>query len=322
MHSAESVRRTKNRDGLWRILLLVLGLATALGLSLESWLSLQGRSLCRTTACEVVGHYVRIGEPLLVAGGALFFWIFFLGCFLAGRYPRYLVFLPPGLLFAALSFDGAIIGFQLFTIGQKCILCLTVASLLFCAATLLSLGYRRIFLLFFVIAWLGGFLGSSVLSIPEPRDAYSKMAVLEKAAVTQQAEKTIHTLVFSLHCPHCREVVEQLARKDVSGTVWRLAVVDEDAESLNGLAGIFPALSSSSNPFQVLARLEQDLVAGRESGEGGGDIRRLRIAAAKARTFIANLNLSSVPVLLVETKAEKRVFRGAEAILHYLDTLP
>jgi hypothetical protein len=48
---------------------LVITVIGAVVLSYESYLSIDGQSICDTPSCEIVGSYIRFGDQVLVVAG-------------------------------------------------------------------------------------------------------------------------------------------------------------------------------------------------------------------------------------------------------------
>lgn len=58
-------------------------------LSGEVWMqAVRHTSLCTTSACDVVGEYIRFGEGNLIKMGAAFFWFLWGLVFFGGRYDK------------------------------------------------------------------------------------------------------------------------------------------------------------------------------------------------------------------------------------------
>lgn len=294
-------------------------LFSALTLSVESYLNLQGSSFCKTASCEVVGNYLTLPESFLVASGAIFFWCLTLLLFFAGRYPKHLGNLPLFFFIPALAFDGTLIGFQYFTIQEKCSLCLAVAA----ALLLVSVSYcaaRSSFtlLLCCLLAWGGGFAANSIIKMPEPGKAHSRMILHEtRTASVEDSQVTSYTLIFSMECAHCLDVVEYLADQTLPPAIWALAAIDQDQPSVNKLAAFHKQAANAANPFVALQAIKQDDAS--EYPFFTGTIRKNNGAA---RSFLSNIGINNIPVLLIESPdREKRLLIGSEKIINYFDDL-
>lgn len=292
----------------------LLSLATAVGLSLESYLALQGKSLCRTQACEVVGTYLRIDESLLVLGGVLFFWALFITLFFSSRYPKYLKFFPTLLLLPAVAFDGAIIGYQIFTIQQKCYLCLAVATSLILIATLyFFLQDKHILFMSILFIWISSFLANSLIEMPEPTLARSQMIFFQQDFSKRNTSENVpeFTFIFSMNCPHCHEVISYLSDNKPKVSKWKFAITDQDNESLRKLSAFIDESKASDNPFRLLKNAIPIVQ--------GSSISDLKYKSKKTITFLANMEFNSIPLLIVkESETEEKLLLGSPAILEYL----
>ncbi len=123
-----------------KLLFLGVLLFFAMGLSLEVLLQVvYASSLCTTTSCQVVGEYVKFGELALIKAGAAFFWLLWLLLFFAHRYDKkWLWGSITLLLFGALAFDGALLGFQFVGLKENCLICIGVGLALFTSLFMLA----------------------------------------------------------------------------------------------------------------------------------------------------------------------------------------
>lgn len=288
----------------------------ALGLSTESILSLLGKSLCRTTACEIVGRYLVFGEPLLITAGALLFWSLTLLLFFNYRYPERFSRLPFLVLAGAMSFDGSLIGFQFFTIGQKCQFCITVAGFLFLVSLLFCLARRKIFLFtFLLLAWLGGFASHGIIEMPEPGGAAKLMTFYTKRSTTVPPDQAVvKTLIFSMECPHCLQVIDRLATMDTNASTWRFASVDRDKNALMKISSFINQAPQTNNPFQLLKEIK-------EGQTTQTSIRNdLYKRSKKALSFLSNMNINGIPTLIIKkSEDERQILTGSEAIIKHIE---
>jgi len=288
----------------------------ALFLSLESYFSINGSSLCSTEACGVVGSYLKINEAILVAGGAGFFWLLTLVLFFAGRYPI-LRYLPLFLLAPALAFDSGLIGFQVFSIGRFCLLCFLVAALLLIVAGLYCLATRiSLILITLVLVWSGGFGVHAVLTMPLPKAAFANMVFFAHQATIapeRQANDKL-TLIISMHCPHCLDVVDYLAHHPPNGYTLMLASVDQDQEALQQLETFLQRMATSANPYQLLTEIKK--------GDSIGNLAvraSLPLQTKNSLNFLSNLGIISIPALWIENSPiDKRIITGSENIIDFL----
>ncbi len=295
---------------------VAVSLIGAIFLSVESFFLINGKSFCTTEACGIVGRYLKINEPFLVAGGAAFFWLFALVLFFAGRYPR-LRYLPVFLLAPALVFDSGLIGFQVFSIGQFCLLCFLVAALLLIVAVLSCLAIRvPLILTILFLVWGGGFGVHALLTMPLPKAASANMVFFAHQANVAPESKTNDklTLIISMHCPHCLDVVDYLAHHPPNGYTLMLASVDQDQEALEQLESFLQRMPASTNPYQLLTEIKE-----------GGRISNLKVRSSlpnqtkNSLNFLSNLGIITIPALWIENSpSDKRIITGSENIINFL----
>jgi len=293
---------------------------TALGLLVELILVQQGKSLCQSSACEIVGRYIRFGEPILLAIGAGGFLILTGFVFFAGRYgERPLVRVLPVLtLTSAAAFDGALLGFQFVTLRQHCQLCISVALALATIALLHS-GSLRKWAIFFsaITVWMAGFMASAILIMPDVTAAHSGMEFYGRAAAKEFPAAPTATLIFSMECPHCQEILAYLAKKNPKNISWKLASVDQSVSSISELEYFRKHSSTSDNPFQLILDATQKVT--KSIVPSGSNIPEL---TRQARIFLANNGIHAIPVLVVqETKDRMSLRVGLSEIIAFIDSL-
>ena len=298
--------------------LVIAGIFSLLGaitLSVESWLTTRGLSLCTTTGCEVVGNYIRFGEPVLIALGAGFFWLLSLVFFFTYRYPQPLRSVPLLFLYPALAFGGALIGLQYFTINQKCILCYCVASVVVLITLIYLIRWKnKTLLMCALLIWAGGFTAGGIIEMPEPVDAYNTMIFYQKQPEQITSKQTPKiTLIMSMNCTHCFHVIEYLAGQNTSGIIWRLASIDQDKASLQRLSSFLEQAPHTNKPFALLKEIET-----KPAPEATKIPKALRVNTKKARTFLANIDTHSIPLLFVESSADKKIINGSQHIINFL----
>lgn len=296
---------------------LILTLAGAILLSLESQLAMQGKSLCKTRGCEIVGQYLRLGEPFLIAGGAAFLWLLALMFFFAIRYPRRLISLPLFALMPALAFDGALIGFQVFTIEQTCLICFGVAALLVVITLLYSISRKNLYIIIVgVLIWTGGFTANSIMIMPKPSGAYHAMSIVRQQAVDQSIPaRATMTMVFSVDCPACLDVVSYLADNPIPEVNWHFASVDRSPESLRRLGYFLALAENSANIFKALEQSKTKTVPDQIKFNPAA----IKKHNEKTLSFLANMGINTVPVLIIEhSDSRKEIISGREEIIQTL----
>lgn len=285
-------------------------------LSAEVWMqAVRHTSFCTTSACDVVGEYVRFGEGNLIKMGAAFFWFMWGLVFFGGRYDKKWIWgLASLLLFGALAFDGAILGFQFMGLKEKCLLCIIVGVTLFVGLCLFS-WVRRSLLTFFLglAVWSGGFVANSVLdlNVVPPAIVHTAFSTWETAPDNMPQ----HVLFFSLHCDHCSKILANLSinAQTLPGK-WHLASTDNKEDDLYRLATVLASNATKENLFLEVLRVESmdkiDPVPVPED---------LRQTVRTARAYFKMKGYSGVPILVVmERPGWEMVLRGEGNITEYL----
>jgi len=312
-----SIHLRKIPGPVW-IALHVILIGVFFSLCLEAAFKLAGgEGLCRTEGCEVAGTFVRGGEVVLVIAGAAYFLILWLLLFIGQRLPRvwrlWQVFMLA--LFAGLAFDGAILGFQFYGIGQKCALCLVVGASMFTVLLLYGLGRRNLALVVFGAAvWAGSFSGMAMMNfVPRtpPLDQCYFYSVNE-----DMPEYPEYYFLFSVNCNHCREVLKHFAINNPLNIKLRLVVVDTREEELAVIARFLQDPDTDKNPFATLFNLEM----AKEKQEIRADVGDgLKQTARNALAYFLNCGFDNVPILLVrESEYKTTMLTGSVEILEYM----
>ncbi len=291
-------------------------LAASAVLLTELFLVRNGKSLCPTTSCEIVARYIRFGEPVLLAIGACFFLALGGAVFFAGRYKdnKWLPVLPILLLIGASSFDGALIGFQLTTIGRKCVICLGVAATLAVLSGLYAASLRRWGVAFLCItAWIAGFIANASIIMPDITSASSGMVFYERPGANNIKQALTATFVFSLECSHCKDVLEYLAEKNPSDMKWRFVITDQKKKTIAKLGHFYNYAAQADNPFQLFLDSKD-----KTSKLEGAILNKFPDLTRQARVFLANNGIKGVPLLVVDTGNTTTFYKGAPSILEYL----
>ena len=295
-------------------------LLAATGLAIELFLISHGKSLCQTSACEIVAKYVRFGEATLLAAGTCFFLLLAGAVFFCRRYfnnPLIAKF-PLLLLVGSAAFDGALIGFQFVTLGQKCAICLMVAATLISVGILYSASLRKWSIaLLCISAWVAGFIANSVLIMPDVTVTNSGMVFYERDAAEKIKNPATATLIFSLNCPHCKDVLKLLAEKNPNDMKWRFAIVDGDKDIITKLGLFYDNAADSDNPFKLLLETkDKDIPLPPKILDKFPDLTR------QARIFLSNIGITGIPVLVIDITPDKKIIlTGTKEITNYLATL-
>jgi len=296
------------------LLLAVLG---AIVLSLESYLTLYGKSLCKTDGCQIVSNYISISEPLLITFGAVFFWILSALFFFSNRNPDKLQPFVIVLLLLTLAFDGTLIGFQVFTIQQTCVICFATATVLILIALFYFIQQRLYTLLLCsIFIWLGTFGANSILVMPAPQGAYYNMSFVSLAGTDNPVnDHPQMTLIMSMSCPHCLEVIKFLSKNYPLSQTLRLATTDTDPQTLGKIESFLQQAPQSHNPFKLLKEIKESSTIEVKPARKG-----LEAKAKNSLNFLSNIGSTSIPVLISEqTNNEKRIIIGSSEIISFLE---
>ena len=285
-------------------------------LSAEVWMqAIRHTSFCTTSACDVVGEYVRFGEGNLIKMGATFFWFLWGLAFFGGRYDKKWIWgLATILFFGALAFDGAILGFQFMGLKEKCLLCVAVGAILFVGLCLFSWVRRSLLTVFLGVAvWCGGFTANAVLDLNVIPPAITDTAFSTWETAPDNAPQ--HVLFFSLHCDHCSKILANLSvnAQTLPGK-WHLACTDNKEDDLFRLATVQSSNATRENLFLEVLRVESldkiDPVPITDD---------LRQKVRTARAYFKMKGFQGIPVLVVmERPGWEMVLRGEGNITEYL----
>ena len=299
-----------------RHLLLAFLFLSASFLSAEVWMqAIRHTSFCTTSSCDVVGEYVRFGEGNLIKMGAAFFWFLWGLVFFGGRYDKKWIWGSASLLlFGALAFDGAILGFQFMGLKEKCVLCMAVGAMLCVSLGLYSWGRRTILtFLLGVAVWAGGFTANAVLDLNVTPPAIVDTAFATWETSPDNAPQ--HVLFFSLHCDHCSKILANLSinAQTLPGK-WRLACTDNKEEDFYRLATVLSTPGGKENLFLETLRVESlDKI---DPVPVSDDLRQ---TVRTARAYFKMKGFQGIPVLVVmERPGWEMVLRGENNITEYL----
>ena len=121
------------------------------------------------------------------------------------------------------------------------------------------------------------------------------------------------TLIISMNCPHCLQVISFLADNYPMDIDIRLAAIDSDKESLSAITFFLQQEKNAANPFQLLKKIKEDHLQKHISIRKG-----LRKQTTDGFNYIANLGITGIPVLVAELKHnEKKIFIGTDKIIPF-----
>ena len=287
-----------------------------IGLGLDIYLRVStGGSICPTEACAIVGDYVKISELNLVALGLTFFALFWGVYFFASRYDKKWLWSGALLLIlGALAFDGAILGFQYFTIQQECHLCFGVGAALLLVLLLFAMVRKDVIVLMLgICVWLGGAAGGSILNIPDRAPQLEQLRGITWSG-PEAGQWPRFYYFFSLHCPHCTTVLVNLAQNEPRDYNWTLLPLDTSPGDLRKIARAMETDMQEKNIFQEIVRLEQSRVP--------PDVEvpeNLTGKIEQVRAYFRGNRFSGVPLMIVDERPGRRlILTGGSDILGYL----
>ena len=294
--------------------------AAALALTTDAVLHFsQGSGLCQTQACQAVGEYVRFGEFVLLLAGAGFFWLVWLLVSLGTRLNRPFIWHLLALsLFAALAFDGGLLGYQFMGLHMQCALCVGVGVAL--AVNLLALAWVRqawMILLIGLVVWGGGFAANSVLNIAPRAPKLATTAFADQPAKASAQSKNAQLdcyFYFSMNCGHCTEVLINLAMNKPDSVNWHMCSIDRSSQNLRKLTWIKEQVDQGGDLFVNILRAKKakDLQSEKVGQEVQQSVRR-------ARDFFTHRSFRGVPLLIVRQGVSKEmVLTGTGSIAQFL----
>lgn len=238
-----------------------------------------GSSLCPDAGCKVVESLTLISPLYLNILGFIFFQVVFWLLHHLKSTSRYDSNLIGLVLLLGLTFDSALLGFQIFVVHSLCSYCLLI--LVFVIILNILYGIRQTAAGFGILSAV--VLSFSIMALL-PMGAGSKMYSLKNASYGLKScaspTKEIF-LMFSSDCPHCQKVIESL--NNCNSCDLYLNPID-NISSLN-ISGL--ELNKSFSP----------------------EINRI---------IFAVLGIDSIPVLVVKDEESYRFVRGEEKILNFI----
>lgn len=177
-------------------LFLFLSLTGLILTSVEFFYSLQGKSLCPTDGCLIVGSFAKDDKVLYLLG--MIFFGSIIALFLFKKYFSHANLLIDMLLILGMAVEGYLVGFQVFVVQNYCLFCLIVAGIIFSLALMrivlkknivVPVGFA-VFVLIFASVW---FINPGLKSIPDSQ----------------------YVLIYSENCPHCHKVIDFCKEKNI-----------------------------------------------------------------------------------------------------------
>ncbi len=292
------------------LILAVLGLGADMALKMTT-----GGGICPTESCEIVGDYIRISELGLVSLGLVFFILLWGVYFFASRYDKKPLWTGVLLLIlGALAFDGAILGFQFFSIKEQCHLCIGVGAALLLVLLLFALNRRKAGILILGLGvWIGGGVAGAMISIPDRAPLLERMSGITWSG-QQASEWPRFYYFFSLHCPHCTDVLVNLAVNEPKDYSWTLFPLDTSPADLKKIAWVMDLNARDYNIFYEIVRLEQSRQVP-EIEVPEDLVQQIHMI----RSYFRANGFSGVPLMIVDESSSRRlILTGGSTILDYL----
>jgi len=241
---------------------------------------LQGNILCLNDGCEIVEKMTTVPPIAFNVVGSLFFMSVFLALWQGARGVKGWLNLARILLLAGMAVEGVLIGFQYYVAQVFCSYCLTVFAIILLLNLLM--GWRQLFGgLAVIVSVLLAF--ASLQFVPRLQAGEFALEGGVYGRLEKAGSSTGHHLFFSSSCPHCEDVIATIDNDFVCTLDFN--PVDELRESPLASLAVRPGYSPELN-----------------------------------RTFLKNLDVSEIPVLVVKSPEEVRVLKGKLAIGAYFDS--
>lgn len=291
--------------------------AAVAGLGLDVYLKTSsGASICPTQACSIVSDYVRISDQLLVSAGLVFFALLWGVFFFASRYDRkWMWTICSMLIFGALAFDGGLLGFQFFSIRENCHLCIGVGVALIISLILYAMVRKKMaIMLLGLCVWIGGASAGAMINIPDRTPLLEQLKPITWSGPEAAQWPRFHYF-FSLHCPHCTEVMINLAMNNPENHVWNLYPLDTAHADLRKITSIRDkSQDRETNLFYEIVRLEQSFQVPEVKVSKG-----LSEEIGLTRDFFRGSGFRGVPLMIVDEGQGRRVIlTGGGNIISYL----
>ncbi|MGE4547071.1 MAG: glutaredoxin domain-containing protein [Desulfurella sp.] len=178
-----------------RITIYLLGFALSF---IELILAFFHKSLCEAYACKLVASYVKYGEFVLILVGVVVFLILILLELSKSSIKDYLI---DAVLIAALSTEGLLLSFQIFSLKVICYFCFSIFLIFLIAAIwrLLTKHYTMFFAIFGFLSvfFIGYFIMPNLSSLKQGYD-----------------------LFYSKTCPHCEKTIAFLKTAHINVNLY------------------------------------------------------------------------------------------------------
>lgn len=178
-----------------KIVVYLLGFALSF---IELVLSFFNKSLCDAYSCKLVANYVRYGEFTLILIGVFVFLFLIILEISKFKHKDYLI---DAILTAALSAEGLLLAFQIFSLKIICYFCFSI-FLIFFVSVFLRILEKRYFMFLALFSFLSVF-GIGFFIMPN-------LSSLQKG----------YDLFYSKTCPHCEKTINFLKNAHISVNLY------------------------------------------------------------------------------------------------------
>ncbi|OSS43023.1 Vitamin K epoxide reductase [Desulfurella amilsii] len=178
-----------------RIAIYLLGFVLSF---IELVLAFFHKSLCEAYACKLVASYVKYGEFVLILTGVIVFFILTLLELSRFNFKDYLI---DAILIAALSTEGLLLSFQIFSLKVICYFCFSI-FLIFLIIVVWRLLEKHYSMFFAILGFLSVFcIGFFIMPNLSPlRQGYD--------------------LFYSKTCPHCEKTISFLRNSHINVNLY------------------------------------------------------------------------------------------------------
>lgn len=158
-----------------------------------------------------------------------------------------------------------------------------------------------------------------ILKMPLPSSAYANMAFYEYKVQSTKAmqfvikDAPVFTLIMSVNCPHCSDVISYLSDNPHVANNFKFVTIDQDTDSLKKISRFKNEVTGNNNPFELFKSIKA------KSEPSSQDIAQgLTQQAAYGLQFLNNLGIATIPILVVESTSNMQILRGSETIIRFL----
>jgi len=177
---------------------------------------------------------------------------------------------------------------------------------------------RKVMLALPLFIWLAGFFANFLMLVPDTSNSVDNIDVYQRVAIVEKNQKPGNgdmTLVFSMECPHCFQVLATLATINPKDVDVRFTAIDLDKSSLRKIRTFVNEADKHSNPYSFLVKLKREPIEDSQSS----DLSELKKKSQQTLLMLELMKISVIPVLIIESSSTKKnILVGSESINTYL----